>query len=209
MAAHSSAKKRCGWCHQPIPPFVRRMYVTLALPDPPAAGSEIEDLVIDGHPVTAIVPEPGSFYASKGNAMVVICGEACRQGLDRAVANDARAYIAAHQVPKKLAQRMAEGTVRCSWCKGELPTDRLPYLAPLKLPPAPELADRVGTSPPLRLSGAFRHGYIAGLDPVTQEGLMVFVLCSTACGSALRAGLVDLHEREGRKGGSGRARGGG
>jgi hypothetical protein len=186
------SRRHCGWCHTPIPAFVRRIGATLRLPHPPEPGSEVEDLVIDGHPVTATVPQPGSFYADKGDVVVMVCGDACRQALERAVDNDARAHVAAHEPSQTLGQRIRERTVPCSWCGGRLRRDRMPYIAPLKLPPAPELAGRQGAMAPLPLGGAIRHGYISGVDPVTKVGQIVFVLCSAACGAALCAGLVEF-----------------
>jgi hypothetical protein len=161
MTAHESSGRRCGWCHKPIPAFVRRMAATLRLPP----GLQVDDLVIDRHPVTATVPRPESFYARQGDAVIILCGDGCREALERAVDNDTRARLAAPEPAQSLGQRIRERTVPCSWCGGQLPRDRMPYVAPVSLPWEPELTRRKGTTVSFRLAGAMRQGHVPDFDP--------------------------------------------
>ncbi len=180
------------------PRDARRFEVPLRLDHRPAPGTFFERFVVDGNLLTAIVPQPGGRYHAEGvDAVVFICGDDCRDALLRGLESAAASPAAARHPRVPLGERIRNRTICCSWCLGQLPRDRLPYIAPVRFSREPALVERKGSTLVFRLEGGVRHGYIPDFDrggAGNDDRGMIFVLCSTACIQALRAALVNLIE---------------
>ena len=180
----------CGWCLAWIAEDDERAFTPLRLDGEAASGDPIVvDLMIDGHVVSALVPEAGADPPVAGlDVVVVLCSDECQDALQTALANDEARSRGETVSPRMVADEdrlQAEALLKehCAWCLAPIADD-----APVETVSA-SLTGPVGRDSDLITVGIAGRSVHAVVPPVgflaATDHDVLFVVCSSACATAL------------------------
>lgn len=177
--------------------FDRRL-LPAVLAEAPAAGEHFAEIVIDGHPMIGIVPQPGSPYFDAGaHVIVIVCGARCAEALDEGLSADAaraRGETPARGESTELERRKAERLTRrvCAWCLTPIPSDAPVVGVHATLKSDHGRSDRAGGMISLMIGGGAVPGSLAeaGSPAALQGGDIAFLVCGADCARALEAAIA-------------------